>query len=51
MDTMKLNNGQEIPVQGFGVFMVENNGPCGEAVTKALAAGCRLDDTAAACFK
>lgn len=50
MDTMKLNNGQEIPVQGFGVFMVENNGPCEEAVTKALVAGCRLLDTAAAYF-
>ena len=35
---------------GFGVFMVENNGPCEEAVTKALAAGCRLLDTAAAYF-
>ncbi len=50
MDMVKLNNGQEIPVQGFGVFMVENNGPCEEAVTKALAAGCRLLDTAAAYF-
>ena len=50
MDTMKLNNGQEIPAQGFGVFMVENNGPCEEAVTKALAAGYRLLDTAAALF-
>ncbi len=50
MDTMKLNNGQEIPAQGFGVFMVENNGPCEDAVTKALAAGYRLLDTAAAYF-
>ena len=50
MDMVKLNNGQEIPVQGFGVFMVENNGPCEEAVTKALAAGCRLLDTAAVYF-
>lgn len=47
---MKLNNGQEIPAQGFGVFMVENNGPCEDAVTKALAAGYRLLDTAAAYF-
>lgn len=37
-------------MQGFGVFMVENNGPCEEAVTKALAAGCRLLDTATAYF-
>lgn len=50
MDMMKLNNGQQIPAQGFGVFMVENNGPCEEAVSKALRAGYRLIDTAAAYF-
>ena len=50
MDTMKLNNSQQIPAQGFGVFLVENNGPCEEAVSKALAAGYRLIDTAAAYF-
>ncbi|MDO4555304.1 MAG: hypothetical protein Q4B70_09195 [Lachnospiraceae bacterium] len=32
MDTMKLNDGSQIPSQGFGVFMVENDGPCEEAV-------------------
>ena len=50
MDAMKLNNGQQIPAQGFGVFLVENNGPCEEAVKKALQAGYRLIDTAAAYF-
>lgn len=50
MDAMKLNNGQTIPAQGFGVFLVENNGPCEEVVSKALRAGYRLIDTAAAYF-
>ena len=50
MDTMKLNNCQQIPAQGFGVFLVENNGPCEDAVLKALQAGYRLIDTAAAYF-
>ena len=50
MDTMKLNDGQTIPSVGFGVFLVENNGPCEQAVTNALQAGYRLIDTAAAYF-
>ena len=50
MDAMKLNNGQQIPSQGFGVFMVDNNGPCEKAVSRALQAGYRLIDTAAAYF-
>lgn len=50
MDKMKLNDGNQIPSQGFGVFLVENNGPCEEAVTKALQAGYRMIDTAAAYF-
>ena len=50
MDTMKLNNGKTIPSVGFGVFLVENNGPCEQAVTNALQAGYRLIDTAAAYF-
>lgn len=50
MDKMKLNNGQHIPSQGFGVFLIENNGPCEAAVSKALQAGYRMIDTAAAYF-
>ena len=46
--TFKLNDGNEIPVLGFGVFMVPDNGPAYEAVYKALEAGYRLVDTAAA---
>ena len=50
MRTFKLNDGNEIPSVGFGVFMVEPNGPTEEAVSNALKAGYRLIDTAAAYF-
>ena len=50
MDTMKLNDGNLIPSQGFGVFMIQPDGPTEEAVTKALQAGYRHIDTAAAYF-
>lgn len=50
MNRFKLNDGNEIPAIGFGVFMVEPNGPTEEAVTKALQAGYRHIDTAAAYF-
>ena len=46
--TFKLNDGNEIPVLGFGVFMVPNNGPTYDAVLQALKAGYRHIDTAAA---
>lgn len=46
--TYKLNDGNEIPVLGFGVFLVPNNGPAYDAVLAALKAGYRLIDTAAA---
>lgn len=48
VNTLKLNNGNAIPSIGYGVFMVPNNGPTEEAVRKALRAGYRLIDTAAA---
>lgn len=46
--TFKLNDGNKIPVLGFGVFMVPNNGPTYDAVLHALKTGYRLIDTAAA---
>ncbi len=46
--TYKLNDGNEIPPLGFGVFLVPNNGPAYDAVLAALKAGYRLIDTAAA---
>lgn len=48
MCTFKLNDGNEIPVLGFGVFLVPNDGPTYEAVLQALRSGYRLIDTAAA---
>ena len=50
MGTFKLNDDHEIPAAGFGVFMVEGNGPCKKAVLSALKAGYRMIDTAAAYF-
>lgn len=48
MDTVTLNDGNQIPVIGFGVYMVPNNGPAYEAALAALRAGYRHLDTAAA---
>ena len=47
---MILNDGNQIPVVGFGVFMIPNNGPTYDAVLQALKAGYRHIDTAAAYF-
>lgn len=48
MKTVKLNNGVEMPILGFGVFQVEDAEECEQAVTAALEVGYRLIDTAAA---
>ncbi len=48
MTNFKLNDGNQIPAFGFGVFMVPNNGPCKETVLNALKVGYRMIDTAAA---
>lgn len=50
MDKMILNDGNQIPVVGFGVFMIPNNGPTYDAVLQALKAEYRHIDTAAAYF-
>ena len=50
MDKMIFNDGNQIPVVGFGVFMIPNNGPTYDAVLQALKAGYRHIDTAAAYF-
>lgn len=42
----KLNNGMDIPAQGFGVFRIENGSDVYNAVLQALKAGYRLIDTA-----
>lgn len=48
IETVKLNNGVEMPLEGFGVFQVPYPAVCEQAVLDAIAAGYRLIDTAAA---
>jgi len=45
MKTVKLNNGVEMPMEGFGVFQVPED-ICGDVVLNAIRAGYRLIDTA-----
>ena len=46
--TVTLNNGIEMPAEGFGVFQVPDKEQCRQAVTDAVNTGYRLIDTAAA---
>ena len=48
MKTIKLNNGVEMPMVGFGVFQVPDLAVCQKAVEDAISVGYRLIDTAAA---
>ena len=45
MKTVRLNNGVEMPMEGFGVFQVPED-TCEQVVRNAIAAGYRLIDTA-----
>ena len=47
MDTITLNNGVKMPVAGFGVFQIQDQGQCERCVVDAVHAGYRLIDTAA----
>jgi 2,5-diketo-D-gluconate reductase A len=47
MDYIKLNNGVEMPILGFGVFQIPNAAECEKAVLEAIDCGYRLIDTAA----
>ncbi len=47
MENLKLSNGVEMPLEGFGVFQVPNPQECKTAVLEAIKAGYRLIDTAA----
>src|SRR5690606_2740765 len=47
MRTVKLNNGVEMPILGFGVFQIPDSAECDRAVMDALETGYRLIDTAA----
>ena len=48
IESVKLNNGVEMPLEGFGVFQVPDPAQCEQAVLDAIATGYRLIDTAAA---
>ena len=47
MQKVSLNNGVEMPILGFGVFQIQDERECEQAVYEAIAAGYRLIDTAA----
>lgn len=47
MQTVKLNNGIEMPLLGFGVFQMSDAAECERAVIDAIDTGYRLIDTAA----
>jgi 2,5-diketo-D-gluconate reductase A len=47
MEKVKLNNGVEMPILGFGVFQVTDLAECERSVVDAIATGYRLIDTAA----
>lgn len=46
MEKVKLNNGLEMPILGFGVFQVKDLAECKRSVRDAIATGYRLIDTA-----
>ncbi|MFC0518108.1 aldo/keto reductase [Mucilaginibacter angelicae] len=46
METVKLNNGVEMPILGFGVFQVTDLAECERSVIDAIETGYRLIDTA-----
>lgn len=47
MEMMKLNNGVEMPIEGYGVFQIPDSEECKNAVLNAIKTGYRLLDTAA----
>lgn len=47
MQNVKLNNGVEMPILGFGVFQIPDATECEKAVLDAIDCGYRLIDTAA----
>jgi diketogulonate reductase-like aldo/keto reductase len=47
MENVKLNNGIEMPILGFGVYQITNPEECEQSVYEAIQTGYRLIDTAA----
>ena len=50
MQAVKLNNGVEMPILGFGVYQIPDNKECERVVEDTLDVGYRLIDTAQAYF-
>lgn len=50
MEYMMLNNGTEMPMEGYGVFQITDAKQCEQCVLDALETGYRLIDTAAAYY-
>ena len=48
MEYVTLNNGVQMPLEGYGVFQVTDQTECEKVVLEAIQAGYRLIDTAAA---
>jgi diketogulonate reductase-like aldo/keto reductase len=48
MEKIKLNNGVEMPILGFGVFQIPDAEECEKSVIEAIGSGYRLIDTAEA---
>ena len=46
MQSVKLNNGVDMPLEGFGVFQITDPQECEQAVINAIETGYRLIDTA-----
>ena len=46
METIKLSSGYEMPMEGFGVFQVDDLKACERVVSDAIEAGYRMFDTA-----
>ena len=46
MEKVRLNNGVEMPILGFGVFQVTDRAECERSVMDAISTGYRLIDTA-----
>lgn len=47
MNTVRLNNGVEMPILGYGVFQITDPAQCEKVVTEAIETGYRHIDTAA----
>lgn len=50
MNVTTLNNGVQMPMEGFGVFQIPDQAVCEQAVVDAIASDYRLIDTATAYF-